>query len=141
VCAHDAKKSAKEPCVDLTTKGFRYIIHPRVKQCCLLGTFEHGCEPVRPDWIQANNGTYDGQHTITGVLVNGWSVQGFANNTWYQTVDTKVPVKVLQGTFIDVYGGSTFSKAASLPKSTFDIPPYCTPTNKCHNQAPCSFSH
>jgi hypothetical protein len=139
VCSHDAKQSKSEPCVDLVTQGYRYIIHPRIQGCCLLGTFEHGCGPIRPDWIEHNNGTYVGQQTIGGVLVNGWNVQGFSKNTWYQTADaSKLPVKMEQGTFIDVYDRSTYSKADSLPKSTFDIPSYCSPANKCPNQSPCS---
>lgn len=132
--------SATEPCIDLVTAGYRYIIHEETKDCCLLGTFDHGCGPVARDWIVTNNGTFAGKKTVDGVEVFAWTVQGFSSNTWYQTADAdKTPVALLQGTYTDTYERASFEKAQSWPASTFEIPSYCSPSKKCASQVPCSY--
>lgn len=129
-------------CTDLTSGGYRYIIFEDTKECCLLGTWDHGCGPVAPNWVTQNKGVYKGQMTVEGTLSDVWDVQGFQLNTWAQTAQPYkgqgiTPVKMAQGDFIDVYQLETFQRR-TFPSEFFSIPSICSPEKKCPSQYPCN---
>ena len=131
------------PCTDLVVGGNRWIIHPTLGDCCLLGTFAQGCGPLVRDWIRASNGTFKGSAVVGGVAADEWDVQGFALNRYWATVDGgDVPVKLDQGGFVNVYDRETYALAPrGLPAATFAVPAACSVAKKCKSQMPCVLGH
>ena len=127
------------PCIDLVTGGYRYIIHPKTDDCCVLGTFAHGCGPVAQDWMVVGNGTYGGRAVVNGAETDEWTVQGNSVNKWYQTTDGAVPTRMDQGTFRNDYDRASFRTYASLPADFFTPPPACKAAPKCKSQVPCIY--
>lgn len=128
------------PCTDLVTQGNRWIIHPTLGDCCLLGTSAHGCGPLARDWIVRNKGTYAGRAVVEGVETDEWDTKGFAVNKFYQTPPpNSVPVKLDQGNDVNVYDRSSFIESpGGLHPDVFALPSSCSESKKCKSQFPCS---
>ena len=39
-------------CTQTTVNGKRYMIYPQKKQCCFCCDSEHGCGPLKRDWLK-----------------------------------------------------------------------------------------
>ena len=128
------------PCVDLAVNGSRFIVHPTQGACCLLGTWAEGCGPVTRDWMRRNNATFQGRKRVDGVDSEEWDIQGFSLNKWFQETGSGVPVRMDQGTFVNVYNRTTWRPTdGPLPGHVFDIPAACHGAKFCPSRRPCNF--
>lgn len=125
------------PCIDLVTDGLRWIIHPTLGDCCLLGNTDHGCGPLAQNWIGRNNGSYQGKVTVSGFETDQWNVQGFATNKVYWDAAKSLPVKLDQGNCVNVYDTSSF-ELGDLDSKVFALPSTCDAKTLCANQFPCT---
>ena len=60
------------PCTQLTREGKRYIYFHLIRQCCYCCDSEHGCGPMRRDWLK--DAKFVGKEDISGQTFNHFSV-------------------------------------------------------------------
>eukprot|EP01012_Entosiphon_sulcatum_P009260 TRINITY_DN1515_c0_g1_i9.p1 TRINITY_DN1515_c0_g1~~TRINITY_DN1515_c0_g1_i9.p1 ORF type:complete len:211 (-),score=31.50 TRINITY_DN1515_c0_g1_i9:333-965(-) len=67
-----ALKNAHEPCIQLATGPYRYLVWPQSNECCICCDRSAGCGPLSPGWV--SNATFEGVETIREHSCNAWSV-------------------------------------------------------------------
>lgn len=73
-------------CTHLTVGGKRYIVYPQRKQCCYCCDSQHGCGPLKKNWLEG--ATYVGVDRIIDTNYNKWSKDGdFGYNYFWVTID------------------------------------------------------
>jgi hypothetical protein len=116
------------PCTDLVVDGFRYLVFPTIKNCCMCCTTEEGCGILRPDWLL--NATFIGYNTTESVKYQIWDKKGFQDNYYWQVDATQVPYIIYQHPNDNmVFNVSSFSKM--VDPSVFALPSYCSKDRKC----------
>eukprot|EP01012_Entosiphon_sulcatum_P009259 TRINITY_DN1515_c0_g1_i8.p2 TRINITY_DN1515_c0_g1~~TRINITY_DN1515_c0_g1_i8.p2 ORF type:complete len:253 (-),score=25.47 TRINITY_DN1515_c0_g1_i8:333-986(-) len=66
------KPASHEPCVQLATGAYRYLVWPQSNECCICCDRSAGCGPLSPGWV--SNATFEGVETIREHSCNAWSV-------------------------------------------------------------------
>lgn len=123
------------PCTDLTVDGFRYLVFPTMKNCCMCCTTEQGCGILTPNWL--SNATFIGYNTTDSVKYQVWDKKGFQHNYYWQVDATQVPYIIDQQPDDKfVFNVTSFSKM--VDPSAFVLPSYCSKDHKCSTSA-CNF--
>lgn len=82
------------PCLLYAVGGKRWVAYPTRNQCCFCCDSEHGCGPLRPDWLEGAD--YLGTDTVDGVAYDKWSKDGVIgyNHFWVNPNGDHVPFKL-----------------------------------------------
>eukprot|EP01138_Halocafeteria_seosinensis_P002897 gb/GECG01002959.1/.p1 GENE.gb/GECG01002959.1/~~gb/GECG01002959.1/.p1 ORF type:complete len:224 (+),score=15.34 gb/GECG01002959.1/:1-672(+) len=128
--------SKDTPCTHLVVDGVRYLNFPQENYCCKCCTDKGGCGVLKPNWIEASNGTYQGRSYVDGHEVDGWKIKGLQDNYWYQTTSNGAPVQLVQEPDATRDFDVSSYSVGSLPDHIFDVPAGCD--EKCSKKAPLS---
>ena len=90
--------------VDPAAKG-RWLVWPAISTCCWCCTDSFGCGVLRPDWVAAVNGTYEGRAPLKTPwrgfsAADKWSAVGGQQNYYWQDGSgaSPAPLMLQQGT-------------------------------------------
>lgn len=115
------------PCWHLVTQGTRYIVFPKLNECCVCCTTDKsGCSMLKPDWLQ--DAEFQGQLKTGGVDVWKWKKSGTTSTSYYYNTadDKQTPVELdivpvsYQRFHLDTY------KEGPVDEKRFTIPDTCT---------------
>jgi len=108
-----------------------WVNFPAVDYCCHCCDPDHGCAPLKPDWILSSNGTFEGTAVIAGnecYRFAGWF--GPSPNHFYARVSDGVPCELVNGRQqFHYYDPDTYS-TSDIPQGVFALPPGCE-RNRC----------
>jgi hypothetical protein len=132
-------KLTDTPCTHLVVDGLRYLVFPQKQYCCMCCTAAKGCGIMRRDWVGAANGTFLGYEEVSGRKCEKWDAKGLQSNFYWVTADAdQVPVKLeMVPNSLTNYKVESFKKGP-IDSSVFNVPSYCSPTQKCPAISVCS---
>jgi len=131
-------------CSILTTRGYKYLVYPKLEKCCKCCSYKNGCGPVGQKWLSNATGNMQYVDRIQGAhgqWCDRWSVYGLSPNLNYysQFVESGKPCEVDGWNWLDnpsqlardtyVFDSATYSEEVS--ESTFDLPQYCESASLC----------
>uniref|UniRef100_A0A7S3PPW0 Uncharacterized protein n=1 Tax=Aplanochytrium stocchinoi TaxID=215587 RepID=A0A7S3PPW0_9STRA len=135
------------PCIQLTTKGYRYLVFPEKNDCCKCCTYSHGdylCGgPLSPEWVSNKTGNliFLGIKDVKGRKCYKWDSRGLQNhsNFYYQFVDTGLPCEIDGLNYLrnpsekadDQYIFKENSFKFFVNESFFDVPTICENSRYC----------
>lgn len=84
---------------------------------------------LRPDWLV--NATFIGYNTTESVKYQVWDIKGLQDNYYWQVDATQVPYVIdQQPNDKMVFNVDTYKKGP-VDASVFNLPSYCSKTEKC----------
>merc|ERR1711916_116859 len=111
LCAGSGFVKENEPCINLATQDWRWIIDPVDQECCACCSKDEGCGPLNTHWIANSNSSYVDTATYYNLQANKWLIQG--NDADY------------------LYIWNTGSWTPKADPSFFQVPSFCDASNLC----------
>lgn len=149
-------------CVQLMTKGWRYMYWPKLQKCCKCCSFANGCGPLDPKWVQNQSGNiiYEGLSTVSysasvKYRCHKWNAVGLEGdpNYYYQHLDQAAPrghgtvpgppceidglnyLHTPQQKADDQYIFDKASISTANAVELFEVPSYCADDSYCGTNA------
>ena len=70
LCAGSGFVKENEPCINLATQDWRWIIDPVDQECCACCSKDEGCGPLNTHWIANSNSSYVDTATYYNLQAN-----------------------------------------------------------------------
>merc|ERR1711916_230784 len=131
LCAGSGLVAENEPCVNLATQDWRWIINPASQSCCACCSDEQGCGPLNTHWIANSNSSYVDTATYFNLEANKRLIQGNEANYYYETADSRIPLALSNGGADNLYIWNTGSWTPKADPSFFQVPSFCDASNLC----------
>ena len=161
LCAGSGLVAENEPCVNLATQDWRWIINPASQSCCACCSDEQGCGPLNTHWIANSNSSYVDTATYFNLEANKVSHPPLPPNIHTHTHTHIIhthphslnvrPQWLIQGNEANYYyetadsriplalnnGGAevylwnTGSWTPKVDSSFFDVPSFCNASDLC----------
>jgi len=131
LCAGSGFVKENEPCINLATHDWRWIIDPVDQDCCACCTNDQGCGPLNTHWIANSNSSYVDTATYYNLQANKWLIQGNDANYYYETAESRIPLALSNGGADNLYIWNTGSWTPKADPSFFKVPSFCDASNLC----------